>query len=335
MYEKTEIGVIGAGSWGTTIANLLSEKGFKVKIWAKEREVIKSINEKNENDIFLRGIKLHKKLKAFKNIEEIFTSNIIIVAVPTQYIRATLTKYTETLSKNKSIILSLAKGIELNTFERPSEILKEIFKKDIYVLSGPNFAIEIAQKKPAASTVAGKDKKIRKYIQRTLNTEYFRVYENDDVIGTEIGGAVKNVIAIAAGMADALELGNNAKAALITRGLNEIRRLGKKLGAKDITFLGLSGMGDLILTCNSKISRNYTFGYLIGKGEKKEEILTKSKYEIEGVKTAKALKEFSKTLKIEMPISNEVYYVIYENKKPQQALKSLMNRKLKEEFYDN
>ncbi len=330
MRENLKISVLGAGAWGTTIANLLSEKGFNVMIWAKEKEVAKNINEHSENSIFLKGIKLSKNLKASNDLKGVLSSEIIINAIPTQYIRTTLKKHSQYLKD--SYILSLSKGIELNTFERPSEILSEISGKDIYILSGPNFAVEIARKKPAATTIAGKDHKTRKMFQEILSTDYFRVYENDDIIGTEIGGAIKNVVAIAAGMSDALNLGHNTKAALITRGLNEIRKLGKKLGAKDITFLGLSGIGDLILTCNSIISRNYTVGYKIGVGEDPLKLIRSMKQVAEGVKTVKALNRLTQKLSIEMPISKEVYLVIYKNKKPQKALKSLMTRSLKSEF---
>lgn len=329
MIKKMKISVLGAGAWGTTIANLLAHKGFDVLIWAREKSVKKSINEKNENKIFLKGIKLSKKLIATNNLSNISDSDIIINAIPTQYIRPTLK---DIKIKENAIILSLSKGIEINTYERPSEILHDIFHKDVYVLSGPNFAVEISKKKPAATTIAGKDEKIRKILQEILKTEYLRVYENDDVIGTEIGGAVKNVIAIAAGMSDKLNLGHNTKAALITRGLNEIRKLGKKLGAKDITFLGLSGIGDLILTCNSNISRNYSLGYKIASGKEPLKTISEMKQIAEGAKTAKALYKLSKKLSIEMPISVEVYRVIYEGKSPQKALETLMTRKPKPEF---
>ncbi|MEF3280811.1 MAG: NAD(P)-dependent glycerol-3-phosphate dehydrogenase [Elusimicrobiota bacterium] len=326
-----KISVIGAGTWGTTVAKILSEKGFNVVIWAREAEVINSINLKHENEIFLKGIKLPKKLKAVHNISDaISESKLLINAVPTQYIRTTLTSYGIAFKGN--IILSLSKGIELKTFERPSEILYQIFKKPTYVLSGPNFAIEIANKMPAATTIAGPDRAERKKLQKILNCKYFRVYENDDIVGTELSGALKNVIAIAAGMCDALGLGNNTKAALITRGLNEIRKFGKKFGAKDITFLGLSGIGDLLLTCNSKISRNYSVGYNLGKGKKLKEFIQNTTHIAEGIKTSKAVYELSKKIGIEMPITNEVYYVIYHSKKPEDALKSLMSRRLKSEF---
>ncbi|MGC9070603.1 MAG: NAD(P)H-dependent glycerol-3-phosphate dehydrogenase [Elusimicrobiales bacterium] len=326
MKRNLKISVIGAGTWGTTVANLLSEKGEDVVIWAREDDVCKSINTKHINEIFLKNIKLHKKLKATNSIEEALNhADILINAVPVQFMRNV---YKSTKTKEKKIIINLSKGIEIKTLSLPSQILKEIFKHDVYTISGPNFAIEIANKKPSATTVSGADEKIRKKIQKLFYTQYLRVYENDDIIGCEVSGAVKNVIAIAGGMCDALNLGYNAKAALITRGLNEIRKLGKKLGAKDITFLGLSGIGDLVLSCNSKMSRNYTAGYEIAKTGKYHQNL----HIAEGIFTAKAVYLLSKRLKVEMPISKEVYRVIYEGKKTLDALGSLMSRKIKPEF---
>lgn len=322
-----KISVIGAGTWGTTIANLIALKGNGVKIWAREKEVIENINKKNENHVFLKGIKLSRNLTASSDLEEVIKdADIIINAVPVQYIRSTYSSV-KNIKKNK-IILNLSKGIEISTLKLPSEILKEIFKTDTYSISGPNFAVEIARQKPAATTVSGPNIKIRRYIQKLIHTHYLRVYENDDIKGCEIAGAVKNVIAIAAGMCDALDLGHNTKAALITRGLNEIRRLGKKIGARDITFLGLSGIGDLILTCNSNISRNYRAGYdIVKKGEISDKI-----HIIEGLYTAKAVYKLTMLHNIEMPISKEVYNIIYRKKDPYSALKTLMTRKLKSEF---
>lgn len=319
--------VIGAGTWGTAIANLLALKGFKVKLWAREEEVVKSINSKKINNLYLPKIKLSPNIIATSDINEaIDYIDIIVNAVPVQFIRDIFSKI-RNLPKNR-IVLNLSKGIEIKTLKTPSEILKEFFGENIYVLSGPNFAIEIAQKKPAATTIAGPDKNIRKKLQKIFFTNYFRVYENDDMIGCEIAGALKNVIAIAAGMCDALSLGYNTKAALITRGLNEIRKLGKAKGARDITFLGLAGIGDLVLTCNSIISRNYQAGYQISKNGR----FTDKIHIAEGIYTAKAAYLLSKKLKVDMPITKEVFNVIYKNKKPIEALNTLMKRSLKSEF---
>jgi len=327
------IAVIGAGSWGTTLASLLSKKGFDVIIWAREREIVDSINNKRENTVYLPGISLPDNLICTDDLfEAIKKARFIINVVPTQFIRNVFLKLKNKINDD-NIIVSASKGIEKNTLKTPSQILEEILNKKIYVLSGPSFAIEVAKEKPTAVTISGANINERLLLQEIFSTHYFRVYEHDDPIGAEIGGAIKNVIAIASGICDALELGNNARAALITRGLHEIMRLGEKIGAKQRTFSGLSGLGDLFLTCTSTLSRNYTVGYRLGKGETFEEI-TKSKRSVaEGVETSQSAMELSKKLEIEMPITEQVYQVIYEGKDPKKATDDLMNRTLKPEFY--
>ncbi|MEN2985370.1 MAG: NAD(P)H-dependent glycerol-3-phosphate dehydrogenase [Thermodesulfovibrionaceae bacterium] len=327
------IAVIGAGSWGTTLASLLSKKGFDVIIWARRKEVAESINYNKQNPDYLSEIILPNNLVATDNIfEAVEKARYIVNAVPTQYIRGVFSQIVNQVD-NEVMIVSVSKGIEKDSLKTPSMILKELFKRDIYVLSGPSFAIEVAQERPTAVTVSGNDKTKRLILQEIFSTNYFRVYEHEDSVGAEIGGAVKNVIAIAAGICDALELGANAKAALITRGLQEIMRLGKKMGAREITFSGLSGIGDLFLTCTSKLSRNYMVGYRIGKGESIEEISKSMRAVAEGVETSFSLVKLSQTLNIEMPITVEVYNVLYNGKDPKEAVESLMNRTLKPEFY--
>lgn len=327
------IAIIGAGSWGTTLASLLSKKGFDVIIWARKPEIAESINSKKENPLYLPNIKLPDGLISTTDIfEAIKKAKLIVNAVPTQYIRTVFTPIKDCLN-SENIVVSASKGIEKTTLKTPSMILSEILNKTVNVLSGPTFAIEVAKEKPTAVTVSGYEKKQRLLLQEIFSTHYFRVYEHDDPVGAEIGGAIKNVIAIAAGICDALQLGNNARAALITRGLHEIMRLGKKMGAKEITFSGLSGLGDLSLTCTSNLSRNYTVGYRLGKGESLDDI-SKSMHSIaEGVETSFSAMQLSKKLDVEMPITNEIYQVIYEGKTPQQAAFDLMNRTLKPEFY--
>uniref|UniRef100_A0A7C4AJK8 Glycerol-3-phosphate dehydrogenase [NAD(P)+] n=1 Tax=Thermodesulfovibrio aggregans TaxID=86166 RepID=A0A7C4AJK8_9BACT len=327
------IAVIGAGSWGTTLASLLSKKGFDVIIWAREKQIADSINLRKENSVYLPNINLPEMLSATTDIvEAVKKARFIINAVPTQYIRTVFTQLRNSLN-DENVVVSASKGIEKGSFKTPSMILSEILNKEIYVLSGPTFAIEVAQEKPTAVTISGAEKKQRILLQEIFSTPYFRVYEHDDPLGAEIGGAIKNVIAIAAGICDALEFGNNARAALITRGLHEIMRLGKKMGAKEITFSGLSGIGDLFLTCTSRLSRNYTVGYRLGKGESFEEISRSMLSVAEGIETSLSAYELSKKLDVEMPITAEVYYVIYEGKNPAVAAQDLMNRTLKPEFY--
>lgn len=327
------IAVIGAGSWGTTLASLLSKKGFDVIIWAREKEIADAINSKKENPLYLPNIKLpHNLISTDDILEAIKKARFIVNVVPTQHIRSIFTPLQNKLN-DENIIVSASKGIEKGTLKTPSMILEEIINKKVYVLSGPTFAIEVAQEKPTAVTISGSEKRGRLLLQEIFSTSYFRVYEHDDPLGAEIGGAIKNVIAIAAGICDALELGNNARAALITRGLHEIMRLGKKMGAKEITFSGLSGLGDLFLTCTSNLSRNYTVGYRLGRGESMNEISKSMRSIAEGVETSLSAMELSKKLDVEMPITTEIYQVIYEGKPPQQAAFDLMNRTLKPEFY--
>lgn len=327
------IAVIGAGSWGTTLACLLAKKGFDVILWARERETVDAIREKRENTLYLPGIKLPDNLYYTDNLyEAVRKARFIVNVVPTQFIRSVFNTIKSSLN-NENTIVSASKGIEKNTLKTPSQILEEILGKKVYVLSGPSFAIEVAMEKPTAVTISGPDIKDRLLLQEVFSTSYFRVYEHDDPIGAEIGGAVKNVIAIASGICDALELGNNARAALITRGLHEIMRLGKRMGAKEITFSGLSGLGDLFLTCTSTLSRNYTVGLRLGRGETIQEISRSMRSVAEGVETSESTMELSLKLGVEMPITEQIYQVIYQGKSPKEAARDLMNRTLKPEFY--
>ncbi len=327
------ISVIGAGSWGTTLASLLAKKGFDVVLWARESEVVDAINSRRENPIYLPNYELPEGLFCTSNIiEATKKARFIVSVVPTQFIRAVFMPICKDLNRD-IIIVSASKGIEKGTLKTPSMILSEILDRNVNVLSGPTFAIEVAQEKPTAVTISGPDVRERLLLQEIFSTYYFRVYEHDDPIGAEIGGAIKNVIAIASGICDALALGNNARAALITRGLHEMMRLGKKMGAKEITFSGLSGLGDLFLTCTSNLSRNYTVGYRLGKGETINQISASMRSVAEGVETSLSTVELSKKFNIEMPVSMEVYKVIYEGKSPKEAANDLMNRALKPEFY--
>lgn len=327
------IAVIGAGSWGTTLASLLAKKGFDVILWARERETVEAIREKKENSLYLPGIRLPDNLYYTDNLfEAVRKARFIVNTVPTQFIRNVFSTIKNSLNSENTIV-SASKGIEKGTLKTPSQILEEILGKKVYVLSGPSFAIEVAMEKPTAVTISGVDIKDRLLLQEVFSTPYFRVYEHDDPIGAEIGGAVKNVIAIASGICDALELGNNARAALITRGLHEIMRLGKRLGAKEITFSGLSGIGDLFLTCTSALSRNYTVGLRLGRGEKIEDISRSMRSVAEGIETSQSTIELARKLNVEMPISEQVYQVIYLGKSPKEAAQELMNRTLKPEFY--
>ncbi len=326
------ISIIGAGSWGTTLACLLSEKGYDVALWVHEEELAKEIDKQRINSVYLPEIVIPDDIKVLHDIEKALNkARYVVNAVPSQYVRGVF-KDTAQYLADEATIISASKGIERGTLLTVSSVLKELLSREVAVLSGPSFAREVIKKLPTAVTVATKDKKTGYILQELFNLNNFRVYTHDDIIGVEIGGALKNVMAIAAGISDALGLGNNARASLITRGLAEMTRLGVAMGAKEKTFSGLSGIGDLLLTCTSNLSRNYTVGTKLGQGMKLEEILNQMKSVAEGVSTAESAFELSKKYDIEMPIVEQVYRVIYEGKDPRQAVKDLMERSLKAEF---
>jgi len=327
----SKVSVIGAGAWGTTLSILASENGHSVTLWSYETDVVKAVNETRENKKYLNGFQLPQPIEATGDLKMAAESEILIFATPSQYLRETLQNISRFIKKD-SVIVSAVKGLEIETQKTMSTLIKEeIPAKTVAVISGPNISKEIARGMPAATVAACADIGTAKAVQTALNSGRFRVYTNTDVIGTELGGALKNVIAIAAGIADGLTLGNNAKAALMVRGMVEIMRFGVAMGGKPETFNGLSGIGDLITTCNSTLSRNHFIGVEIAKGRKVSEIITKMYDVAEGVPTAKAARELSRKVKIEMPITEEVYSVIYEGKDPFKAISSLMQRDLKNE----
>ncbi len=334
--DSIKIGVVGAGSWGTTLANLLGEKGFKVDHWVFEAEVRKQIQEHRENRVFLPGFTLSPNIFPTNDLAHVVSGkDIVLIVVPSHFMRETARKTAGNISK-KTIIVSASKGIENKTHLTMSGVLKEtlpgIPEDNFAVLSGPSFAREVAAKVPTLIAVASNDKKTAGFVQHVFATPNFRVYTSSDMIGVELGGSVKNVIAIAAGIADGLGLGLNTRAALITRGLTEMRRLGIKLGANPRTFTGLAGVGDLILTCTGDLSRNHTVGKQIGEGKKIKAILSEMRMVAEGVKTARSVYNLSKKLGVEMPISNEIYHILYDDFSPKEALYRLMTRDLKQEL---
>ena len=327
------ITVIGAGSWGTTLACLLSDKGYDVTLWAFEKDLVDEINQTRINSIYLPDVTIPDNLKVTNNIEEALKkARYVVNAVPAQYTRLVFKEAAACLN-NEAVIVSVSKGIERGTLLTVSSILKEMTKHPVTVLSGPSFAKEVIKKLPTAVTLATADNNTGIALQEIFNTQYFRVYTHDDIIGAEMGGALKNVMAIAAGIAESLGLGNNARASLITRGLIEMTRLAVAIGARERTFSGLSGIGDLVLTCTSPLSRNYTVGMKLGQGLKLKEILGLTKSVAEGVATAESAYALSQKYSIEMPIIEQVYKVLYEDKDPSLAVKDLMERSLKSEFY--
>jgi glycerol-3-phosphate dehydrogenase (NAD(P)+) len=321
---SAKIGVIGAGSWGTAIASMLGMKGYAVDLWAYEPEVRDSIAETHENKLFLPGIQLSENISPSNDLEKVTADkDLVVVVVPSHVMRETSARFAGFLSE-RSAIVSASKGIEMKTHLTMTGVLEqtlpEIFKTRLAVLSGPSFGREVAQKVPTAVTVASKNTELSVFVQNVFATPFFRVYTSDDVMGVELGGSVKNVIAIAS--------------ALITRGLVEMRRLGIRLGANPHTFSGLSGMGDLVLTCTGSLSRNHTVGKLIGEGRKLDDILGQMKMVAEGVKTAKSVRNLSLRVHVDMPIVHAVYSVLYEDLSAKQAVHQLMTRDLKDELED-
>ena len=326
------IAVIGAGHWGTTLANLLAEKGYDVSLWAFEKGLADEISRTGINSVYLPGIPLSPKIKATGNIRDaVENTRYILNVVPTQFTRSVFSGAAGFITDDAQII-SASKGIEHGTLMTVSSVLRELTGHEIAVLSGPSFAEEVIRKLPAAVTIAANNHDTALLLQDVFNTDYFRVYTNTDVLGVELGGALKNVMAIASGISDGLGLGASTRAALITRGLAEMIRLGVAMGAREKTFEGLSGLGDLVLTCTGTLSRNYTVGFKLGRGGKLTEILSKMKMVAEGVATSKSAYELSRKHNAEMPIIEQIYKVVNEDKKPFDAVKELMTRSLKAEY---
>lgn len=331
MIKK--ISIIGAGSWGTTLAVILSKKGINVQLHSVFDEHNIDLQEKRENLLFLKGAKFPSHLHINLSLKETLKSEVIVFAIPVKYIRSVLKKIAKQnfLLKDR-ILVSVSKGIEVKSLKRVSQLIKEelkVFK--IAVLSGPNIAKEVLAGVPSAAVLACKDKEVGKKLQVLFNCPTFRVYLHDDIIGVELAGALKNIIALACGISDGLGFGTNTKSALATRGLAEIMRLGKKMGANPATFWGISGLGDLVTTCFSEHSRNRSVGEQIGKGKKIAVIASKMKMVAEGVDTSKSAYCLSKKLKVDMPITKEVYSVLFKGKSPKKAVVDLMERPLKAE----
>jgi glycerol-3-phosphate dehydrogenase (NAD(P)+) len=331
--SNVKIGILGDGGWGTTLAVLLSAKGHDVTLWGAFRDYTQQMSRTRLNPRFLPGIKLPRKIKLTNDLKVALSDKqIIVLAVPSQYTRAVLRKVRLNKSVTKCIYLSVTKGIEVGSLKRISEIIKEeLGLVKTAVLSGPTIAGEVARGIPTTAVVASADKSVRKYIQQVFNTGSFRVYTNPVVIGVELGGSLKNVIAIACGVSDGLKFGTNTKAAILSRGLAEISRLGSAMGAKHKTFSGISGLGDLVTTCISTQSRNRFVGEQIGKGKTLKEISKNMQMIAEGVPTAKSAYTLSLKYKVQMPITREVYMLLYRNKSPRQAVIDLMSRQSKEE----
>lgn len=332
-----KIAVIGAGSWGTALANLLAEKkGVDVNIWTREKEVHKEINDNHTNHLFLPDVQLVPALKAVSSFETALQGKeVVLLVVPSHVFREVLKGLKPYLNSGMSVMMA-TKGIENGSLMIMSQIVEAVLGpgllKRFACLAGPSFATEVSRKFPTAVSIACGNQMHGKMLQSLFSTEVFRVYLNNDLVGTQLGGALKNVIAIAAGVADGLNFGHNARAALITRGLAEITRLGVKMGANPHTFAGLAGMGDLVLTCTGDLSRNRTVGLQVGKGKTIDEITSRMNMVAEGIKTAKSAYQLSNKMNVVMPIVEQVYSILYEHKDPREAVKELMTRDLRGEL---
>ncbi len=331
-----EVSVIGAGAWGTAIAQHIAGNSVNVLVWAYEKEVVKEINDSRTNSVFLPGFKLNENIRATGDLSRACANKMIFFVVPS-HVLDRVAKEAAVHITGDTIVVSAAKGIENERLRLPSQILQEHLTegaaKKLVCISGPSFAKEVAMGLPTLITAASGDHESALAVQKLMSNDRLRIYTHDDITGVEVGGAVKNVVAIAAGISDGMGYGHNARAAIITRGLAEMTRLGKKMGGKETSFAGLSGVGDLLLTASSELSRNRTVGFRLGKGEKISDILTGAKTVAEGVRTSRSIHELSRNVSVDMPLCNEVYYVCHENKDPRKAVKDLMTRSLKEEFY--
>ena len=328
----SDIAFIGGGSFGTALAVMLAQKGLQVSIWDRKHHVVEDINVRRENSKYMSGIAIPAGVNAFDSIEEaIKGSRFVVLAVPSHAIRD-ICKNVKGIINDDQIIISIAKGIELETKKRLSQVIKdEIPGNPIVILSGPSHAEEVAMNLPTTVVVTSEEMKYADEVQDLFMTAEFRVYTNEDIVGVEIGGAVKNIIALAAGISDGIGYGDNTKAALMTRGMHEIIRIGTKLGGSNRTFYGLTGMGDLIVTCTSNHSRNRSAGILIGQGSTSEEAAEQIGMVVEGIKACKAFYELKEELEVLMPITDALYKVLFNGKSPKDAVVNLMTRDKKSE----
>ena len=330
----TRVAVLGAGSWGTAFALVLADASADVALWARRPELAQAINERGENPDYLPGIALPAGLRATSSAEEALAeAEYVVLAIPSQQLRTNLGPWAEMLSPT-AVLVSLAKGVELGTAKRMSEVIVEVASVDddrVAVVSGPNLAKEVALRQPAASVVACRDAGVAERLQKVCHSPAFRPYTNADVVGCELAGATKNVIALAVGMAVGLGFGDNARASVITRGLAETTRLGVTLGADPYTFAGLAGLGDLVATCSSPLSRNRTFGEKLGQGLSVAEIAASTRQVAEGVKSCESILDLARRHGVEMPIVEHVAYVVRGEMTPVEMLRALVSRSAKPE----
>ena len=326
MHNNPAIGIIGGGAWGTTVAKLLSDKNSNVLLWAKETQVKKDIEKTRINKTYLNKIKLNKSLKITNHLEDLSELDILFVVIPTQYIQATL-KPLKKIIKRNCILVNCAKGIDIKSTSLISEVINKTLPSNrLAIMSGPNFALEIALGKPTATLIAAQKISDAKYIANLISSKTFRPYLSSDIIGAQICGAMKNVYAIGCGIIVGKNFGENAVASVIARSFAEIKSVGKKLGAQTETLSGLSGLGDLFLTCSSKKSRNFSLGFDLAKGKKLENLLRSKKTIAEGAYTVKAIKKLGKKLKLSLPLNDAIYKILYQNKNINNTISELLNR---------
>lgn len=331
MTQGLKIGVLGDGGWGTTLSILLHNKGHEVTLWGAFDDYIKIMDLKRENKKFLPGIKIPDEIKLTHDIKEAAADKeVIVLATPSQFMRPVLEK----LDRDAvgSIYVSVSKGIETKSLLQMSEVVEECLGNvNLAVLSGPTISYEVARGMPTTAVAASKKANVARKVQEIFSTETFRVYTSSDVVGVELGGSLKNIIAIAAGISDGLGFGTNSKSALLTRGLVEITRLGVAMGAKEETFFGLSGLGDLVTTCINPHGRNRWFGEQVGKGRSPREVIKSTEMVIEGIPTATSAYSLARKYNVEMPITEQIYNILYKDKSPKEAVRELMLRPMKAE----
>jgi glycerol-3-phosphate dehydrogenase (NAD(P)+) len=327
---KQKVAVLGPGSWGTALAQVLAENGHEVKIWGNHEAQIDEINTYHTNRHYLPDLKIPESIQGEKSLKEaVKDADAVLFVVPTKAIRSVAQEFAK-VSENKPVIVHASKGLEQDTHKRISEVLTEeipeAHRQGVVVLSGPSHAEEVAVHDITTITAASEEEQLASYVQKLFMNDYLRIYTNPDVIGVETGAALKNIIALGAGALAGLSYGDDAKAAIMTRGLAEISRLGVAMGANPLTFIGLSGVGDLIVTCTSVHSRNWRAGNLLGKGKKLDEVLDNMGMIVEGVSTTKAAKELADSMNVSMPITEMIYDVLYNDKDVRQACRDLMTR---------
>lgn len=332
-----KVAIIGAGSFGTALALVLARSGHHIQLWARESRIADGIRHEHKNPEYLSEITLPDSIDCSDNLDKcVDDCSMVVFAVPSHALREVARRVKPYISGDE-LLVNVAKGIENETFMTMSQVIADVFEGDLLddqigVLSGPSHAEEVGQFKPTTVVATSNSKRTARIIQKTFMTPMFRIYLNYDIIGVEIGGAVKNIMAIAAGIVDGAQLGDNTKSAVITRGLHEIKRLGMHLGASQDTFAGLAGVGDLVVTCTSRHSRNRHVGYHLGKGQKLDQILANTNMVAEGINTTRSVQDWSRQLGVEMPITNAVYQVLFESEDPGDMIHKLMTRDPKEEI---